>query len=206
MVALSAATLVALPGVAEAQETGGTSIGTTQYANRNVETSTTPAQPAFEPATRWVVSPGDSLWSIGQARLGPGAAPQQIHGEVERIFELNRDLIGEDADWIFPGQELLLPPAVAEHTGATAPMTEYPAAVARPAAIERAPAATQDEEPVTLPDLPEAETNLVAATVKKPPPEEPANDDERWMLGLGILLLTIAIAALMVWKLPMKRN
>jgi hypothetical protein len=74
-----------------------------------------------------VVEPGDSLWSISEEHIGPGATPKQIAYEFERTFDLNRGRIGEDPNLIFPGQELvLLPPA--SDTAATAPVSQEPAA------------------------------------------------------------------------------
>src|SRR5215217_1115412 len=61
-----------------------------------------------------VVEPGDSLWSISEEHIGPGATPEQIAYEVQRIFELNRDQIGEDPNLIFPGQKFFLIPAAPE--------------------------------------------------------------------------------------------
>ena len=88
-----------------------------------------------------MVEPGDSLWSITQERLGQGASPQQIYNEVERTFELNRDLLGDDSDLILPGQELSLPPVAG--TSATVPQ----ATPARPPAISE-PAAKPTPEPI----------------------------------------------------------
>jgi hypothetical protein len=59
--------------------------------------------------TSVVVRPGDTLWSISKEELGPNATPQRIAGEVERIYTLNRDVIGPDPNLIFAGQKLLLP-------------------------------------------------------------------------------------------------
>ena len=91
-IALSVAILAALllPGQAEAQEQ------------------------ATPKTTTKLVEPGDSLWTIAQARLSPDAAPQQVAEEVGRIYELNRDQIGENPNLIFPGQQFfLVPPAPA---------------------------------------------------------------------------------------------
>jgi len=109
-VTLSLAILAMLPGMAEAQHTDG--VSTEAKQNITNENAGDPAASWFasEPATRLVVNPGDSLWTIGQERLGPGAPPEQVSNEVERIFELNRERIGNDPDLILPGQELLLPP------------------------------------------------------------------------------------------------
>jgi DNA-binding CsgD family transcriptional regulator/LysM repeat protein len=61
---------------------------------------------------RIVVSPGDSLWSISEERLGPNATPQQIASQTERIYALNQNQIGADPNLIFPGQKLSAPPVV----------------------------------------------------------------------------------------------
>jgi LysM repeat protein len=77
------------------------------------------AQEGSDPASV-VVRPGDTLWSISEEELGPNATPQRIAGEVERIYTLNRDLIGPDPNLIFAGQKLLLPP-VGKKPSAQAP-------------------------------------------------------------------------------------
>src|ERR671911_55900 len=81
---------------AQAQDTGTTSV----EAPQNTTTTTT--------TDSLVVEPGDSLWSISEEHIGPGATPEQITYEVERIFELNRERIGENPHLIFPGQEFFL--------------------------------------------------------------------------------------------------
>jgi hypothetical protein len=54
------------------------------------------------PRQQHLVRPGDSLWSIAEARLGdPTYWP--------RVYALNRDLVGPDPDLIRPGQLLRLP-------------------------------------------------------------------------------------------------
>ena len=99
VVALTAAILALLPGVAEAQE---------QQQQQQQQGA---AAPATAPAARSaVVAPGDSLWSICQERLGPSASAQQVALDVRRIHEISRNLIGDDPDLIFPGQRLALPP------------------------------------------------------------------------------------------------
>src|SRR5215207_10063951 len=101
-IALSVAILAALllPGQAEAQE----------QATPNTTTK--------------LVEPGDSLWTIAQARLSPDAAPQQVAEEVGRIYELNRDQIGENPNLIFPGQQFFLLPAAANGDGRAAVVPE----------------------------------------------------------------------------------
>jgi hypothetical protein len=133
-VALSLAILAGLPGMAEAQEVETQTLGTASTeAEQNTTTDDEKGAPAaWRPApesstTRLVVEPGDSLWSISEEHIGPGATPKQIAYEVERTFDLNRGRIGEDPNLIFPGQEfVLLPPA--SDTAATAPVSQEPAA------------------------------------------------------------------------------
>jgi hypothetical protein len=133
-VALSLAILAGLPSMAEAQEVETQTLGTASTeAEQNTTTDDQKGAPAaWRPApesstTRLVVEPGDSLWSISEEHIGPGATPKQIAYEVERTFDLNRGRIGEDPNLIFPGQELvLLPPAT--DTAATAPVSQEPAA------------------------------------------------------------------------------
>ncbi len=135
--ALSLAILAGLPGMAEAQEVETQTLGT---ASTEAEQNTTtddekgaPAvwQPVPEPSTtRLVVEPGESLWSISEEHIGPGATPKQIAYEVERTLDLNRERIGGNPNLIFPGQEfVLLPPA--SDTAAAAPESQEPAAAQR---------------------------------------------------------------------------
>jgi nucleoid-associated protein YgaU len=68
------------------------------------------AQPAPPPSPdRVVVGPGDSLWSITEQRLGPGATADEIAREWPRLYAANRDVIGSDPDLVEPGQRLVLP-------------------------------------------------------------------------------------------------
>lgn len=137
-VALSLAILAGLPGMAEAQEVETQTLGTASTeAEQNTTTDDEKGAPAaWRPApesstTRLVVEPGDSLWSISEEHIGPGATPKQIAYEVERTFDLNRGRIGEDPNLIFPGQEfVLLSPA--SDTVATAPVSQEPAAQQAP--------------------------------------------------------------------------
>ena len=61
------------------------------------------------PATA-TVRAGDSLWSLAEERLGPGADPADIAAYWLRIHALNHDAIGPDPDLIHPGLRLDLPP------------------------------------------------------------------------------------------------
>ena len=216
VVALSAATLAIFCGTAAAQSfataSATASLEGAQSANQNANTATPmglqdgatfvrsdavlkPSQTRLEPAARLIVKPGDSLWSITQGRLHPSATPEQIMNELEQIFELNRDLIGDDPNLILPGQEILLPP-VAELPAAAAPK------VNEPEVAEQGPELIS--EPLVLPDLPEVEAVPEATEIAEFSFESYV--DKRQMLGLGIIALTLVIAILMARILPMRRN
>ena len=247
------AILAGLPGIAQAQEeaeaqdTGTTSVEATQNTTTTNEKGDPAAwRPAPEPSTTpLVVEPGDSLWSISEEHIGPGATPEQIAYEVERIFELNRERIGENPNLIFPGQEFFLgSPA----PGGAAAAPEEPVAVAeqqapKPIVVESEgvsdwPAAEgavfEDVVPedgvsegaVPASQMPDWTDEQVESTPAESTPAESAPattaDDrgiaaslleaydtikaERRLLGLGIIALTLIIAALMAWRLPMRRN
>lgn len=59
-----------------------------------------------------VVRRGDSLWSIAARHLGPAATTAEIDAEWHRWFAANQQVIGDDANFIAPGQ-VLSPPASA---------------------------------------------------------------------------------------------
>ena len=177
-VALVAAILLVLSGVAEAQDAASVVNEDSQSANQN--TGVTVPGGASEGATRWVVKPGDTLWTIARERLQPDATPEQIGYETERIIELNQNLLGANPEMILPGQELLLAP-LAKPAATAEPTPPEPAAVAEPAAAA---------EPVET-------------TVERFP--TPNNTEQRRLLGLGIIVLSFVVAILMMWKLPMRR-
>lgn len=66
------------------------------------------AQPAPTGSVR--VRPGDSLWAIAEAELGPGATPAQIAAYWPEIHLANRAVVGDDPHLIQPDQRLELPP------------------------------------------------------------------------------------------------
>ena len=53
-----------------------------------------------------VVRPGDTLWSIAAAHLGPGASREQIAASWPQWYAANRHLIGPDPGVIHPGERL----------------------------------------------------------------------------------------------------
>src|SRR5919107_1244724 len=128
--------LAVLPGMAEAQEEAEAQedMGPTVSVEAEQNSTTTDDEKGASATTRFVVEPGDSLWSISEEHIGPGATPEQIAYEVERIFEINRDQIGENPNLIFPGQEFFLgSPAP---VGAAAAVPEESEAVAEQQAPE----------------------------------------------------------------------
>lgn len=158
--ALGVVLLIASPGVANAQEAHSTT-----------------AAPGKERAAsdRVVVSPGDSLWSISESRLGKSATLPRIAAGVDQIYLLNREQIGADPDLISPGQELVLPPslkteprkvnrtagpnAAQGETGAEEARAEVPAdpgATGTKTAKAKPDAADKATPKVTLPDAAQA--------------------------------------------------
>ena len=232
VVAVSIAILTALPAIAqETQQTPAVSTEAEQNpldGYTNPATTTAPSRPAAsEPPVRLMVYPGDSLWSISQRHLGPQASPQQIANEVERIFELNRDRIGEDPSMLMPGEELLLAPSVSgpaadmpanepENAPAAAAAAVEPAAQPPVAASEGSepaaqPAPSEESEPGAESPAAKNETSEPVETASDAPLDIPAVaeaylPDERERIGLGIFVLTFLLALLMLWKLPMRRD
>ena len=204
VVALSAVTLVIFDGVAEAQSFVTASATTSPEYTQN---NPMPSQPTSEPTAHLVVMPGDSLWSISQAQVHPDASPRQVMNEVERIYEINRDRIGDDPNYILPGQELLLPP-VSDPTIATAPITAEPTTVVKPAVV--AGASGSVAEPAGLPNLPQmdAEPAALYTTSAVSSPEYYFMGVERRMLGaaaagvaIGMIMLALVFAIIMVlWR------
>jgi len=66
--------------------------------------------PAPAPAgEQVVVRPGDTLWDLAAADLGPGADPAAVDERWREIYAHNRAVIGPDPDLIQPAQRLRLP-------------------------------------------------------------------------------------------------
>ncbi len=179
---LSLAILTAIPKVADAQETAT----------------------AVAPSGQGVVKPGDSLWSISRQRLGLRATPQQIADDVALIYELNRDRIGGDPNLIFPGQELSLPTVFQSPTEPVGLPSEPETEPAASVAAEDRQAAERAEQ-IALPALPEGEDVPEVRPLHSPAGAEVLEED-RQALGLGVIVLTLALAILMTWKLPMRRT
>jgi LysM domain len=263
--------LAVLPGIAEAQEEAEAQEHTGPPASVEAEqNSTTDDEKGASATTRLVVEPGDSLWSISEEHIGPGATPEQIAYEVERIYELNRDQIGENPNLIFPGQEFFLvsaapggaaaapeqPVAVAEQQAPTPIVVESEGVSNSPAAEDAAienvvpedgvsegavsegavsehaiPASppTRDQtdeqaesapaESVTAESAPAESTPAESTPAESAAPATTAGSigdsvlealnnlkGERRLLGVGILALTLIVAILMAWRLPMRRN
>jgi DNA-binding CsgD family transcriptional regulator len=216
---LSALVLALLPTVAEAKETAAT--------------------PDARGVERVVVRPGDSLWSISSDLLGPNASPHEIAEETERIYALNRDLIGGDPNLIFANQELSLPPEAGQPAAEpTARTAREEASVAHAASADRAPQggtarpageggeaslpdvaapvvpvvrplaspyAARSPAASLLSDVRSALSSAVTALDDYSLAELRANLDRR-QLGIGSIALTLLVAGLMMWKLPMRRN
>ncbi len=66
-------------------------------------------QPA-EKGAEVTVRPGDSLWTLSAARLGPFASDVDIALDWPRLYQANRDVIGANPHLLRPGQILRIPP------------------------------------------------------------------------------------------------
>ena len=56
------------------------------------------------------VRSGESLWSIAEDLVGPGASTEEIARAVERLWKLNAERIGSgDPDLIVAGERLIVP-------------------------------------------------------------------------------------------------
>src|SRR5215217_289315 len=243
--------LAVLPGTAQAQEEAEAQEDTGPTASVEAEqNSTTDDEKGASATTRFVVEPGDSLWSISEEHIGPGATPEQIAYEVQTIYELNRDQIGENPNLIFPGQEFFLvsaapggaaaapeqPVAVAEQQAPTPIVVESEGVSDSPAAENAAienvvpeGAVSEDAIPAALPSRDQTDEQAESAPAESAPAEStPAESaapattagsigdsvlealnnlkGDRRLLGMGILALTLIVAILMAWRLPMRRN
>ena len=202
-----------------------------QQNTKNQETSQsatlTASQPTSEAAaSRVVVNPGDSLWSIAQENLGPNASPQQIEDEVGWIYDLNRDRIGDDPNLILAGQELFLPPLSgleSEVNGPTEPSSveagpstatsvvpEEPVVVSeQPSVPATAPGgtaeATSQPSDESVPQTATSKQTAAQSDANQPaqtPTEsstQPDNTEQR-TIGLGILALSLLLLLALVLR------
>lgn len=73
------------------------------------------AADATTPPRTIVVGAGDSLWTLTDEALGPGAdSPQDIASSWPLLYEANRHEIGSDPDQLTPGQVLTVPSALTD--------------------------------------------------------------------------------------------
>ncbi|MDO4258865.1 MAG: LysM peptidoglycan-binding domain-containing protein [Actinomycetaceae bacterium] len=70
-------------------------------------TVTVPATPSSQ--AEHTVREGESLWSISEDVLGPQASEAEIADAWPRIYEENREVIGDSPDLIHPGDILTVP-------------------------------------------------------------------------------------------------
>jgi LysM repeat protein len=203
------AALAALPGEAEAQSAStAQDIPTQDARNTNLDAGAAPDQ---QTAMR-AVEPGDTLWAIAQERLGPNASSGLIGQEVGRIFELNREWIGDNPDLIRPGQELLL-------TERTEPAPDASADVSAsdPTATTAAQGPGTAEQPTEAEATPEPNDATAAAKPSSTDSSSTANSEPAYpeagsaerdapyastsLLGWGLLLFSFAAAFFFAWKL-----
>lgn len=78
------------------------------------ETTGPPRPTGPTAALERVVRPGDTLWGIAAATLGPDADNAAVAAQWPRWYAANRALIGADPNLILPGQRLVAPPAGAD--------------------------------------------------------------------------------------------
>jgi hypothetical protein len=65
--------------------------------------------PDDEPSTTVRVEPGDSLWRIAERHLPATVSDDAIDEQWQRLYAVNRDVIGANPDLIHPGLRLELP-------------------------------------------------------------------------------------------------
>jgi hypothetical protein len=70
------------------------------------------ATPPVREVREVVVRPGDTLWGLVAAHLGPTATERGIAAEWPRWHAANRSVIGADPGRLYPGQRLVVPPPI----------------------------------------------------------------------------------------------
>jgi hypothetical protein len=179
-----------LPGVAVAQDIAEVPAEGIQSADQypyDLPTTDMTSQSASDPAAGAVVTftPSDSVWAISQER--PEATPTQITYEVERISEAIRTPMGDNPNPIAPGQELM-PPTVVE------PATSEPAA--SEATMEEPGTSDSTTKESVASESVDATLSFKSALS--------LGMTERQLRGLGVIILTMVLAVLIVWKQPMR--
>ncbi|MFT4262249.1 MAG: LysM domain-containing protein [Nocardioides sp.] len=110
-VALTATAAPALAATGSGSDTPAAITAGLPYPDRAMDpAAVTPPRTQRAPARAdtVVVRSGDSLWSIASARLG-AAGDAEIDRAWRRIYDANRDVIGDDPSRIRPGMRLELP-------------------------------------------------------------------------------------------------
>lgn len=97
--------LVAAPGYAV--DLGFTPEQPTIQHSKAVEVTAQPQETQLP--QKLLVRPGDSLWSIAAAELGPSATETEISQRWQELYQANESTIGSDPHLIYPGVELVTP-------------------------------------------------------------------------------------------------
>lgn len=86
---------------------------TTGPAHRRADDAGSVTSPAwsadYAAGTPLLVRPGDSLWLVATGLLPAGTSTAEVAGLTDRLYALNRAVIGDDPDLITPGQLLRTP-------------------------------------------------------------------------------------------------
>lgn len=95
-----------LPAGSGATGSGATGSGPSTGTGAGTGTSTGTGDPGDD---RYIVQPGDTLWAIAAAHLGPDADDAEIAAAWPRWYAANAPVIGSDPDLILPGTPLSEP-------------------------------------------------------------------------------------------------
>jgi hypothetical protein len=80
----------------------------TRYTDLQTGRKVRPVKPG-QPARQVVVQPGDSLWALAAAELGPDASDAAVDARWPQWYAANAAVIGPDPDLLTPGQVLRAP-------------------------------------------------------------------------------------------------
>ncbi|MFB7938846.1 transglycosylase family protein [Streptomyces sp. NPDC056049] len=166
---------------------GGNDVRTTSLPAQRALPRTEPAKagPTTVPTVRemYTVTPGDSLSAI--------AREERVGGGWQRLYEINRKVVGEDPDLILPGQRLTLriaapprpsarptdpqAPPSAEVTAPKPPATAAP----KPPAVKPPAVKPAAERPAAKPvSRPQSKPPVKAAQAPAKPATKPQNQAE----------------------------